>query len=103
MDVPERGLIFALAQHTIRWLGTERTRRPDHRRREDGLENVGPICGPSGLNPPSGKRLSCERQGSTLAKAFLPVPWGADIFLSGYAALLISFAIENASNDFNPC
>src|SRR5580704_4309694 len=50
MDVPQTGLIFAFAQHTIRRLGTQGTRRPHHRRREDDLESVGRrLVGESGV------------------------------------------------------
>jgi hypothetical protein len=41
MDVPKRAFIFALSQHSIRWLGTQRARSADNRRREDGVERVG--------------------------------------------------------------
>src|SRR5271165_559502 len=41
MDLPKRGFIFAISQHSIRWLGTQRARSTDNRGWKNGVERVG--------------------------------------------------------------
>src|SRR5271165_2080455 len=41
MDLPKRAFIFALSQHSIRWLGTQRARSTDNRGWKNGVERLG--------------------------------------------------------------
>ncbi len=44
MDISKRAFIFALSQHSIRWLGTQRARSADNRGWKDSVERVGEAC-----------------------------------------------------------
>jgi len=47
MDLPKRAFIFALSQHSIRWLGTQRARSTDNRGWKNGVERLGERIGVS--------------------------------------------------------
>src|SRR5580693_2076758 len=47
MDLSKRAFIFALSQHSIRWLGTQRARSADNRGWRDSVERLGKRIGVS--------------------------------------------------------
>src|SRR5271165_1150929 len=52
MDLPKRAFIFALSQHSIRWLGTQRARSTDNRGWKNGVERLGERIGVVGTARP---------------------------------------------------